>query len=50
MIVSVGVGEGAEKQQLCGGSPDYIGRHSESVRATGPAQRRGSWTDFHLSF
>lgn len=37
MIVSVGVDEGVEKQQLRGGSPDYIGRHSESVRATGSA-------------
>lgn len=37
--MSLGVGEGAEKQQLGGGSPDYIGRHGEPVRATGPAHR-----------
>lgn len=50
MIGSVDVDEGAEKQQLRGSSPDYIRRHSESVRATGSAYRWSSWTDFHLSF
>lgn len=48
-FVSIGVAEGAEKQQLGGGSPDYIGRHGEPVRATGPAHWWSSWTDFHLS-
>lgn len=49
-VVSVGADEGVEKQQLRGGSPDYTGRHSESVRAAGSAHRWGSRTDLHLGF
>lgn len=49
-VVSVGADEGVEKQQLRGGSPDYTGRHGESVRAAGSAHRWGSRTDLHLGF